>query len=267
MYNYTDSHLHSNFSWDARQSIDEIIDKAKTDNIKYLTLTEHLDFYPNHQQNHTKFNYDGYSKAITEGRKKFSELMKGFEAGEPHIFRDEYEKFIKGKDIDFIMGSMHHIGAFTPVYDEYFKQYKNGYDAYKTYFDEVYKLAEYGNFDALGHLTLVHRRGAAFYPEFTYEKFKNEIDDILKALISNKVGIEINTSGLRYVSNDILPGADIIKAYMRLGGDIITVGSDSHYLKDTFFGIPEAYKIFDSIGVKEITVFKDRKPFKIKLKE
>ena len=266
MYNYTDSHLHTSFSWDASQTIDEVLVKAKAENVGFITITEHLDFHPLHKQNHTKFNYTGYTKAIEEARGGFPNLMKGFEAGEPHIFHDEYEKYIENKDIDFIMGSLHHVGEFTPVYEEYFQQYSDIKDAYKSYFEEVYKLASYGNFDVLGHLNLVHRRGVQFLPEYSYEMFKKEIDDILKTLISRGTGIEVNTSGFRYHGGDMLPGADVIKAYMKLGGKIITVGSDSHYVKDTFYGLKRAYEIFEEIGIKEIAVFKNRKPVMVKIK-
>jgi len=53
---------------------------------------------------------------------------------------------------------------------------------------------------------------------------------------------------------------------MKLGGKIITVGSDSHYVKDTFYGLKRAYEIFEEIGIKEIAVFKNRKPVMVKIK-
>ncbi len=266
MFNLTDSHLHTTFSWDASQTIDEVLKKAKAENVGHITISEHLDFHPAHKQNHTKFNYSGYTKAIETARADFPNLMKGFEAGEPHIFKREYEEYIKGKDIDFIMGSLHMVGEYTPVYEEYFQRYKDIKSAYTAYFEEVYKLASYGNFDVLGHLNLVHRRGVQFLPEYSYEMFKSEIDDILKALISKGAGIEINTSGFRYHGGDMLPGIDVVKAYIKLGGNIITVGSDSHYVKDTFFGLIRAYEALDKAGIKEITVFKNRKPVKVPIK-
>jgi histidinol-phosphatase (PHP family) len=158
------------------------------------------------------------------------------------------------------------VGEYTPVYEEYFQRYKDIKSAYTAYFEEVYKLASYGNFDVLGHLNLVHRRGVQFLPEYSYEMFKSEIDDILKALISKGAGIEINTSGFRYHGGDMLPGIDVVKAYIKLGGNIITVGSDSHYVKDTFFGLIRAYEALDKAGIKEITVFKNRKPVKVPIK-
>ena len=118
----------------------------------------------------------------------------------------------------------------------------------------------------MGHLNLVHRRGVQFLSEYSYEMFKSEIDDILKALISKGAGIEINTSGFRYHGGDMLPGIDVVKAYIKLGGNIITVGSDSHYVKDTFFGLIRAYEALDKAGIKEITVFKNRKPVKVPIK-
>jgi histidinol-phosphatase (PHP family) len=112
----------------------------------------------------------------------------------------------------------------------------------------------------------MHRTGGKFFRDFNYNSFKKEIDDILKLLISKKIGLEINTSGKRYFANGPVPDFDVVKAYTGMGGDIITIGSDSHLIKDIFYDIKETFETLDKMGIKEITVFKNRKPEKIKLK-
>lgn len=47
-------------------------------------------------------------------------------------------------------------------------------------------------------------------------------------MVQNGKGIEINTSGFRYQEERFYPLPEIIKEYLRLGGEIITVGSDAH---------------------------------------
>ncbi|MFW6211088.1 MAG: histidinol phosphate phosphatase, partial [bacterium] len=115
------------------------------------------------------------------------------------------------------------------------------------------------------HLNIVHRRGAEFNRDFTYEKFKTIIDEILKIMVDNNVGLEVNTSGLRYSAENILPDAEIIKAYMNFGGDIITVGSDAHTQDEIFFGLEKAFEILESLGAEHTAVFDKRKPVKIPL--
>lgn len=267
MYNLCDQHLHSKFSWDAKLSIDEIILEAAKKNINYIGITEHIDFWDDHKQNYLKFNYDGYTEAIKRAKDSGKiNISKGVEIGEIHIFSDRFKKFMEGKNFDFILGSIHQIGDYSPVFDNYFEQYKDIKDAYRAYLEEEYKLIKFGGFDVAAHITFMHRTGGKFFRDFNYFFFKNEINDILKLLISKKIGIEINTSGYRYFANGPVPDFDIVKTYIDLGGDIITVGSDAHMMKDIFYGIKETFEKLDAMGIKEITLFKDRKPQKIKIK-
>jgi len=264
-YNYTDMHLHTEFSWDAEQTIGQITQKARANGVMHVCLTEHIDFQSGHIQRADKFDFSGYEKAIRAARESFPGLMLGIEAGEPHLHSAEYEAFIKNKPIDFILASVHMVSEHTPVYQTYFEQYKTTEEAYTHYFEEVLKLVQYGNFDALAHLNLVHRRGGGFYDGYSYANFKKSIDPILEIMAQRNLALEINTSGLRYGSKDVLPGADVIEAFIKAGGRMITTGSDSHVITDTFFGLPEACAILEKLGVKELTVFKGRKPVKVPL--
>ncbi|NSB25846.1 hippurate hydrolase [Clostridium saccharoperbutylacetonicum] len=64
--------------------------------------------------------------------------------------------------------------------------------------------------------------------EYPFEKVKTIITDILKIVISDGKGIEINTSSHRYDLNDLTPSKDILRLYKNLGGKILTIGSDTH---------------------------------------
>ena len=267
MYNLTDMHLHSKFSWDAGQTLDEIAAKALAKKMSYICVTEHIDFMDDHNHNYTKFDYEGYTAAIEKARGVFHSFGKGIEAGEVHIYADRFEKFMEGKEFDYILGSLHDLEGHTPVFDAYFARYQSIEDAYRAYLEEEYRLIKAGGFDVAAHVTLVHRRGAEFFPDFTYEKFKTEIDDILKLMITKKIGLEVNTSGLRSHSKDIIPCLDTVKAYAALGGDIITIGSDGHIIEDTFFAIEKGCEMLYLAGVTEVCVFEKRKPVRIKLKK
>jgi len=56
------------------------------------------------------------------------------------------------------------------------------------------------------------------------------------------------------------PTLDIMKAYKRFGGKIVTFGSDAHYVKDYYAGFNEAMSLLRDAGFDEITVFEHRKP-------
>ncbi len=265
MYNLTDLHLHTKFSWDAEQTMEEIVKKAYKEDIEFIGFTEHLDFHKNHPDSFMFLDYEKYTKAFHHVKKDFPGLIKGVEVGEPNLYTDLYEKWMEGKEFDFIMASTHWIDGATPVFEEYFKRYKSYDDAYKKYFEELYKLVSYGKFDVAAHLTLVHRQGKNLYKEYSYEKYKKELDDILKIIISKNIALEVNCSGLRFPSKELIPDEDVIKAYMKLGGNSFMMGSDSHRVRDSFFGLNEGYAVLARLGVKEVTIFEKRRQVKVPL--
>lgn len=268
MYNLTDLHLHTRFSWDAQQKMEELAQKAAAEKMHTICLTEHIDLMDGHHHNYKKFDYKVWADTAKRCRQIFPNLKIGIEAGETHDYMDRFKRFMDGKEFDFIIGSVHSIGAHTPVFDKYFDQYDTIDEAYKHYLEEEYKLIKRGGFDVAAHLTLVHRQGGKRFKKPVYEAYKNEIEDILKLMIASNIGIEVNTSGLtRFPAKDFIPDRQVIQAYVHLGGDIITVGSDGHKLSDSFTGIEEAYKMLESIGVSEVTVFDKRQPVKVRIRQ
>lgn len=265
MYNLTDLHLHTRFSWDAEQTLEELVNKAFREDISFLGLTEHLDFHNNHKQSYLHLDYDGYTSAICDAKNDFTGLLKGVEAGEPHMHVKLYEDWMSGKEFDFITASVHWIDEASPVYEAYFKKYASFDEAYKRYFEELYKLMEYGNFDVAAHLTLVHRQGARLYNGYSYEKYKKELDDILKVMVKKDIALEVNCSGIRFPAKALIPDEDVIKAYLKLGGQSIVIGSDSHSEPNSFFGLSDGYAALEKLGVTEVTVFEKRKKLKIPL--
>ena len=59
-------------------------------------------------------------------------------------------------------------------------------------------------------------------------KTRDLITKILKTVIEDGKGIEVNTSSFRYGLTDLTPSRDVLRLYKELGGKIITIGSDSH---------------------------------------
>ncbi len=93
----------------------------------------------------------------------------------------------------------------------------------------------------------------------TAEDFLDIIEEIFKVLIYNGKGIEINTGGLKYGTNHTNPHEEILKLYHKLGGEIITVGSDAHETKHLGFSFDKVPEILKSCGFKYYTEFTGRK--------
>lgn len=69
----------------------------------------------------------------------------------------------------------------------------------------------------MGHLDYIPRYGPYEDKHYEYGDYKDIIDEILKVIIKNKKGIEVNTSGLRSPLNVTFPKDEVLLRYKELG--------------------------------------------------
>ena len=98
---------------------------------------------------------------------------------------------------------------------------------------------------------------AGTYP---FERLKPVLAKILKTVIVDGKGIEVNTSSHRYGLADLTPSREILKLYRELGGRILTIGSDSHKPEHLGAFIDETKQELKTLGFKEFCTFDKMKP-------
>ena len=91
------------------------------------------------------------------------------------------------------------------------------------------------------------------------------IKEIFAVVIENGKAIELNVSGLNMTMHDTLPSKRYIKMYHDMGGQYVTVGSDSHYKDKIAVNVDTGYDILKECGFDSFTVFENRKPKCIKI--
>ena len=91
------------------------------------------------------------------------------------------------------------------------------------------------------------------------------IEEILKQVIADGKGIEVNTSCYRYGLKDLTPSQDILKMYRQLGGKIITIGSDGHDETQYGFKTAKAQQILKSLGFEYFYTYDKMQPVAHKL--
>jgi len=253
----SDYHLHSTYSFDANQTIEQIILKAISMEINEICLTEHISFDPK-DSSYNFFDFRDYNNEIRRLSKKYSgkiNIKKGLEIGEYHLYKEDFDKYFKEHNLDFIIGSIHNIngrGFRTNISENGIKY------TYETYFKEVLAFVQMGDFDVLGHLDIVQRYAFETGKVYNLEDYKDYIYDILKIIISRGKGIEINTSGL--LSNNLLfPKIEILQMYKDLKGEILTVGSDAHSRNRVGEKISYVYDVLKNIGFKYVFTYDNRK--------
>lgn len=281
-----DFHTHSNYSTDAVSTIEEMAAGAIQKGIDKLCLTEHMDY--NHAY-HTSISFreeyadkdedflinsficdvPAYKDELYKCKERFDKnltLLFGLELGLKPGISDYYKKLIASYPFDFLIGSSHEENGCDPYYPDYLTG-RTPVEAYHAYFQNEIICAKecIDCFDVYGHIDYALRYHAPRDFIFNYSDFSDELDVLLKLLIENGRGIECNTGGYKYFTDEPNPRAAILKRYHELGGEILTVGSDAHSHTDIARNFSEAEDLLIACGFKYITTFKERKPLFVKL--
>ncbi len=116
----------------------------------------------------------------------------------------------------------------------------------------------YQDYSVLGHMDLIVRYDEkGVYP---FERVAPYVEQILKKVIKNGKGIEVNSSSHRYGLSDSTPSRAILQLYRELGGEILTIGSDSHEREHLGAYIRETKEMLKSIGFREFCAYEKMKP-------
>ncbi|KKQ32578.1 MAG: Histidinol phosphate phosphatase HisJ family [candidate division TM6 bacterium GW2011_GWF2_37_49] len=265
-----DCHSHSNYSADSQMLAHDGVRSALGAGIGGLAFTDHLDIdYPNREYNYT-FDFDHRSKFLDELRNEFSgkaKILKGLELGfQPHII-DQAAQIVQMNDFDFVIGSVHAVDGYTLSENAGYYQGKNKQQAYLRYLEEVYNsVVGMDCFDVIGHIGYIRRYAPDEDRSLQFIDYRDVLDMILKKVVDKGKGIEVNTSGYHYKGlGTPIPNFDIIERYKELGGEMLTIGSDSHqarYVGNSFMPVLQRLK---SIGFNYVTYFEERKPVFVKI--
>lgn len=264
-----DYHVHSEFSGDSNEKLDEIFNRAIEIGLKEIAITDHLEYDIKDMTEKWVLNLEKYSRKILEYKEKYKdklEIKLGVEVGvQPHT-REYLEQQVEKYPFDFVIASTHAIDRLDLAWGE-LQATRNKVELQQYYFETVLRnVRDYNKFCVYGHLDFVTRYGGPEYRGLDYKANFDIIDEILKTLISKGKGIEINTSGFRYKEDRFYPCTDIVKRYFELGGEVLTVGSDSHIKEYLSMDFDRVYGFLNSIGVKYICSFENMKPIFNKLK-
>lgn len=257
-----DQHMHCNFSGDSDALPEDMIKAGIAHGLSGICFTDHLDYDYPEEPNIFLLDFDNYFKVLPDLRKKYADKISvniGIELGLQPQAAGQNLAVAEKYPFDFIIGSSHVVNHMDPYYPEFFAG-RDEDAAYMEYFESVLENINSGvDFDVYGHIDYVVRYGPNKNAFYTYEKFKDIIDEILTQLISKGKGIEVNTGGFKYGLGHPNPTEDIIKRYRELGGEIITMGADAHVPEYVAYEFDKAAHIIKNCGFKYYTVFKNRK--------
>lgn len=264
-----DFHLHSNFSVDCKVPPEDMVKEAINLGLKAICFTDHIDLaLDSDRSKDVLFNIEDYIKEMNKLKYSYIneiEVLKGAEFGLQEGLIDKYNE-LSNYPFDFILCSIHSVDGERIFSKEskFDEDYEKGQVRYYTEMLNV--IRKFDNFDSLAHIDFIDRyyKFKDMEYEFT-DAAKELVYEILKVIIDKEKSLEINTAALRYEMNCFHPQDDILDMYRGLGGELITVGSDAHYVQDLAYGVKDAQKYLKDKGFRYLYIYKKRKAFPIHL--
>ena len=261
-----DYHTHSRVSPDARAPMTALAEAAVAAGLDELCFTDHVEPIV---WGTTRLRQEPYDWSVMENEYRAAreamgdriQLRLGMELGDaPWSFGHTEKMIADAPELDFVIGSVHMLSERFNGVDLYFFDPEDEDEAragMADYLRQVRRLADWGRFNVLGHLTLPVRylnENRGFH--LTFDGFEGEIEEILRILIGKGLGIELNTNR----GNTPLPDEKWLRMYRDLGGEIITLGTDAHSPDFVGCAIRERQKLLKECGFTRFCTFEKRQP-------
>ena len=263
-----DSHVHSEWSWDAPLgSMQRACAQAASLGLPAIAFTEHLDHTvwkvavegPYASDYLTaladaagvltppKFDPLGYLDAIERCREQFPGLriLSGLEMGEPHWHADACAKVLAAGRLDRILGSLHCLPDGDGLAEPWgIYPHRAAAEVVREYLAEVARLVtENDQFSVLAHVDYPLR----FWPEeqagpFDPLAFEEEFRYALRAAALTGKALEVNTR--------IPLHSTVLSWWHEEGGDAVTFGSDAHEPSAVAYRFQEAADMAEAHGFR-----------------
>ena len=259
-----DFHVHTSFSADSETAPEAMIERAIELGMKTICFTDHEDYdFP---RDHGIFEIDkeAYFDKLGRLQEKYSkqlDILIGIEVGIQPQTGEHNSQLTKEYPFDFVLGSVHAIDGYDLYFGKIFEGRREEEAYRKTFEETMIDMKNNPDFDVLGHLDYIVRYGEMREQAYSYSRFSDIIDEILRYLITNGKGLEVNTAGWKYGLNFAHPHPEVLKRYRELGGEIITVGSDGHRPEHLAYDFHRVDELLKSCGFKYYTEFRQRKPY------
>ena len=270
-----DNHNHSQFSFDGkRTSVDAAAQAAASAGLAGLALTDHCDFFippvKKAQGNMVPewFDVTQQQEEIDRVQQVVSQIkiLKGIEIGMHEQCREQIRKILSENNFDQVIASVHYLDEVDPYLGEYYegKDWKEAYGRYlETIWHEMIWLED---FDIMGHYDYIVRY--APYPQnsIRYKDFADLFDTMFTYLIQEGKALEINTKSYQgYRGREVLLDNEVLLRYRELGGEILSLGSDSHEPERVGADFDRFAALLKSLGFRWSAHYEERRLIQLPL--
>ena len=268
-----DYHVHTGFSDDSTYPLRQVALDAVRLNLDELCFTEHVDYGVKPEWNQpdgarfedghpvTNCPYVPYLDELDRVREELSgkvTLRAGLELGVQTSTIGENHVLVRtlGERLDFVICSIHQVDNLE-FWNGDFQRGRTQEEIHRAYYEELLGVAErFRDYTVLGHLDLIRRYDP--FGDYPFENVRDVVAEILRRVIEDGKGIEVNTSGIRYGLVDFQPSRQVLELYRDLGGTVVTVGSDSHRPEHLGSYLRLAYRELEELGFEGVWTFECR---------
>lgn len=270
---FVDCHSHSlHYSFDATQSLDDLLDDAKGKGLSGIILTDHYDKNVIYEQGlESIFNLEHYFSHLNPIRETTAQqdmkLLIGIELGWLPGLADLYREIAQKYPFDSLVLSLHAMDNGLDIFmnRQVFDQGVN--EAYSRALTQMQEMMlQVPDFTVLGHYDYVSRYVPGKPLRMEYQPLRDEFDQLFTTLIHQGKALEFNTrtifkfKQLGFKGMDAWPDMNIYKRYKELGGEFICLGSDSHQTGQAGYLFDDAAVFLKEAGFNAITHYENRLP-------
>lgn len=246
-----DMHNHTILCNHATGSLEQYIQKAIANDIKYFGFADHapMNFDKKYRMGFEQMNeYENSVLHVKEKYKKDIEILLAYEVDFLEGYIDE--RVLKA-NVDYFIGSVHFLGKWGFDNPEFIGEYKHRdiNKIYEEYFEAIKEMAKSRLFHIVGHIDLIK--------VFNYKPtkdIKSIAYEALKEIKKADMVVELNAAGYRKPVKEPYPSKPIMELLSEL--DIpITFSSDAHAPEQVGFMKEEIRKYAASFGYKKCATF------------
>lgn len=265
-----DNHNHSQFSFDGkRSSVESAARAAASQGLGGIAFTDHCDFFVPEMKSmfeapkQEDFNIPQQQEEISRVQGILGDgikILKGIEVGMYEDCHEEIRKVLSDNSFDQVLASVHYIEKTDPYYGGYYdgKEWKQ---AYGNYLETIYReMTWLGDFDIMGHYDYIVRYAPYPVTSIRYQDFSDIFDEMFRYLIHEGKALEINTKSYEGHRGRVVElDKNVLLRYREMGGELISLGSDSHEPSRVGAGFLHHAAMLKSLGFRWTAHYESRK--------
>ena len=271
-----DNHNHSQFSFDGKRTSVEASARAAAEaGLGGICFTDHCDHYvPPMKASFENvvpeyFNVEEQQAEISRVQSLIGDrtrLLKGIEIGMYEECHEQIRKVLDENSFGQIIASVHYIEKTGPHYGGYYDG-KDWKQAYGTYLETIYREMKWlEDFDIMGHYDYIVRYASYPVTSIRYRDFSDIFDEMFRYLIQEGKALEINTKSYEgHRGRMVEPDNDVLLRYREMGGEIVSLGSDSHEPSRVGAGFTRHAAFLKSLGFRWTAHYESRRLIQLPL--